>query len=379
MAVHTAIKTLRKAVVLVGAAFAVVGAGASVLKTPGGKEISFDVEAAKELGLRGVLIIEVAERYSGGVRKAGEIAGYQTAREIIVFEGYEEPPPLTIAYLICDFERSECYFLDLTGAPDGAWPLAFSRDRRTAFLCIRTDLPPGENDSYAVGAYDRERRTGRYFPLRTCPESDIFYDAKEGAFFYSVGNREMSKEKGYRVDNVVRMDARTGDETYVTPLVEDTFLYAVADEAGLLLVGEWYEDRWGGEDVILWGYDGERREVLLEENLIHIGAAAPHLSADGNVLVVTETHNHSGFESTKSDIYVWEKGSRKTVAEDNVSWSDYEVSRDGRYLGVITTGYNGAFFEDTCSFLVVDLETLRSYDIIKLPSGLFLDLIRWGN
>jgi hypothetical protein len=367
----------------------------ALLQTPGGDTVKVDLAEAAELNVRGVLILEIVERTSdAAVGFSGKFA-YETARGIIIYNRHEsqaftgliyddnvKPNFYVTGYLYCDFEEGVCGFFDNTPVGEGAWPFALSRDRKKAFFMVEPEDRYRTNEAPIIAEYDVAERVSRHLPLYLTPVSDIFYAGNDGILLFSFVNEKVSEEKDCRIENIAKVDVKTGKFVTVTPPDEDRYLYGIAENARLLLAGEDSRDIWGAENLVLCNYDGDVVGVVLESTTLLRWPYARRLSPDGKRFLFSECGKFLGTlcagETDKPDLFVLENGELKNLTQDKLLWENYDMSPDGLMVGVVVPDvdadgdYIGQYFG------VIDIDTLDLYKIIELPENASVDIISWN-
>jgi hypothetical protein len=376
----------------------------AVLKTPAGADITVDFETAAELGIKGILLMQFGEcpsnndykrRLETGDEVMKELFGPPEEREdgvAVLLKGLRDgardvPPPtdyvpVPVEFFACDFDRKAVYFLERKALPDRARPLALSPDRKKVYFIYEPEDRCGKDECPVIIEYDMNNRTSRYLPLNLTPVSDIYYAGKEGFFFFSFVNKKASEGKGFRVENVAKVDVRTGEIKTVPPPEADRHLYAVAEGARLLLGGEDSPDLSGTEDLILCNYNGDVVRVLVESTPLLGYPYARRLSADGKRFLVAEWGKYFGTlcwaDADKPDIFVSENAELKNLTQDKLLWRRYEISPDGRMAGIVIPRVDAGGYYGGQYFGVIDINTLNLYEIMDFPKNGSADIISWN-
>ena len=366
----------------------------AVFKTPTGAVVTVDFETAARLSLKGVLLMEYGELPSSTDSKRRVKTGKEVMKEFIEFVEEQDNdipekqsvnkargPVATRGFFMCDFGRKEVRFLDLKSLGEGASPFAISKDGKTVFASVTITENDGTGAVKAIAELDIESGERHYLKLGDYPASDIFFAEDEGVFFFSFVNKDASKGKDYCVENIVKVDVTTGEVAAVTPRDNDRYLYAVAENARLLLAAEDSRDIWGAEKLMLCKYDGDVVRVVVESTTLLRYPYTRSISSDGERFLFAEWGKYLGTlcvdEADKPDLFVLERGASKNLTQDKLLWDSYDISPDGLMVGIVIPrvdlgGYYGGQY-----FGVIDIDTLNVYRILEPARNVSIDITSW--
>jgi hypothetical protein len=381
---------------LIGIAIAVSTGGnfGAVFKTPTGADITVDFETAAELNLKGVLLMGYGELPSSTDSKRRVKTGKEVMKEFLEFVEEQDNnipeeqsvnkargPVATRGFFMCDFGRKEVRFLDLKSLGEGASPFAISKDGKTVFASVTITENDGMGAVKAIAELDIESGERHYLKLADYPASDIFLAEDEGVFFFSFANKKASEGKDYCVENIVKVEVTTGEVAAVTPPDDDRYLYAVAENARLLLAGEDSRDIWGAEKLMFCNYDGDVVRVVVESTTLLRYPYTRSISSNGERFLFAEWGKYLGIlcldEADKPDLYVLEHSELMNLTQDRLPWESYDISPNGLMAGIVIPYVDAGGYYRGQYLGVIDINTLELYRVMELPRNVSINIVSW--